>query len=158
MVLDRTTFSSDLREHTHLRSCWSRCRRTVRSWWPATADPGPGAAGPPSGPRPRCSPRGSRWPTPSSEPGSGSPVGPNGTTCGHLATFCPTSKSLILQSHFLSHLDGERCELFLVDGPLVDGVGDGQVDHFAGKRHKSRPINWRVTGRRSENAALWSHP
>lgn len=69
-------FKSRLYPNTHLRSCWSRCRRTGRSWWPATADRGPGAACPPSGPQPRCSPRGSRWPTQSSEPGSDSPVRP----------------------------------------------------------------------------------
>ena len=35
--------------------------------------------------------------------------------------------------HQLGYLDGERGEFLLVDGSLVDGVGDGQVDHFTAK-------------------------
>ena len=38
-----------------------------------------------------------------------------------------------------SHLDGEGCELFLVDGSLIDGVRDRQVDHFTSKRDESNP-------------------
>lgn len=33
-----------------------------------------------------------------------------------------------------SHLDGEGCELFLVDCSLIDGVGYRQVDHFTNER------------------------
>lgn len=36
-----------------------------------------------------------------------------------------------------SHLDGEGCELFLVDCSLIDGVGYRQVDHFTNKRGKT---------------------
>lgn len=39
-----------------------------------------------------------------------------------------------------SHLDGEGCELLLVDGSLVDGVGHRQVDHFTNKGEK-KPVD-----------------
>lgn len=35
-----------------------------------------------------------------------------------------------LRCNFVSYLNGKRCELLLVDGSLIDGVSDGQVDHF----------------------------
>lgn len=38
-----------------------------------------------------------------------------------------------------SHLDGEGCELLLVDGSLVDGVRHRQVDHLTNGR-KTRII------------------
>lgn len=34
----------------------------------------------------------------------------------------------------VSHLDGEGGQFLLVDGPLVNGVGHGQVDHLTGRR------------------------
>ena len=32
-----------------------------------------------------------------------------------------------------THLRGERCQLLLVDGPLIDGVWHGQVHHLTAR-------------------------
>lgn len=53
----------------------AQCRQTGRSWWSATGAPAPGGASPPSGLELQCWPPDSRWPRPSSGPGSGFPVG-----------------------------------------------------------------------------------
>lgn len=34
----------------------------------------------------------------------------------------------------MSHLDGEGSQFLLVDGPLIDGVGHGQVDHLTDQK------------------------
>lgn len=64
------------------------------------------------------------------------------------------SKFKILQL-WVSDLDSERGEFFLVDGSLIDGVGDRQVDHFTDRRNKAdsvklsqsqRPVSGPVLG------------